>query len=128
MTYLDKAISNCKSCHNSPLITQKLGQIRDNVDKFEASLSYYITASADAGHIRSLKRESYETGTELLGIASEMAFIAHKRLQERTGKALEGVRKAQMILIVTLVVAFLIALWIAVTLINNVLNPIKELM
>ncbi len=128
MTDLDKAINNCTSCHHSPLITRKLGQIMENVDKFEASLSYYITASADAERIRSLKVESYATGSELLSITSEMAFIAHKRLQERTEKALEGVRKAQMILIVTLGVAFLIALWIAVTLINNVLDPIKALM
>lgn len=88
MTYLDKAISNCKSCHNSPLITQKLGQIRDNVDKFEVSLSYYITASADSERIRFLNMESYATGTELLGIGSEMAFIANKMLKKRIGKAL----------------------------------------
>src|ERR1700690_2720924 len=31
MANLDKAISNCTSCHHSPLITKKLGPLRDNV-------------------------------------------------------------------------------------------------
>jgi signal transduction histidine kinase/HAMP domain-containing protein len=128
MTDLDKAINNCMSCHHSPLITRKLDQILGNVNKFEASLSYYITASANTERIRSLKMESYATGSELLNVTSEMAFIAHSRLQERTSNALEDIRKAQFILISTLGIAFLIGLWIAATLINNILNPIKALM
>ncbi|TAN38467.1 MAG: HAMP domain-containing protein [Nitrospirae bacterium] len=127
VTDLDNAINNCRGCHHSPLITQKLGQIKSNIERFETSLSHYITASADADRIRAIKIEAYTTGAELMSVTSEMAFIANKRLQERTSKALTGVKSAQWILAVTLAVAFLIALWIAITLINNILRPINEL-
>ncbi len=127
VTDLDRAINNCTSCHHSPMVSEKLDAIKNHIGRFETSLSYYITASADSERIRMLKSEAYATGSELSGVVAEMAFIANKKLQERTGTALTGVRSAQWILVVTLVAAFLIGLWIAFTLIRNVLHPISEL-
>ena len=127
VTDLDKSINNCTRCHHSPLITQKLGDVRGLIDRFENSLSYYITASANEKRIRSLKMESYSIGTELLNITSEMALIANQRLQDRTQRAIDDVRRAQKILIITLFIAFLIGLWIASRLTRNILSPVREL-
>ena len=127
VTDLDKSINNCTRCHHSPLITQKLRDVRGLIDRFENSLSYYITASANEERIRSLKMESYAIGTELLDMTSEMALIANQRLQERTQRAIDDVRRAQKILIMTLFIAFLIGLWIASRLTRNILSPVREL-
>ncbi|MDA8432342.1 MAG: ATP-binding protein [Nitrospiraceae bacterium] len=127
VTDLDKSINHCTQCHHSPLMTQKLRDVRGLIDRFETSLSYYITASADEERIRSLKTESYNIGTELLNMTSEMALIANQRLQERTQKAIDDVRRAQRILIVTLFISFLIALWIATRLTRNIISPVREL-
>jgi len=127
VTDLDKSINNCTRCHHSPLITQKLLDVRGLIDRFENSLSYYITASANEERIRSLKMESYAIGTELLNMTSEMALIANQRLQDRTQRAIDDVRRAQKILIITLFIAFLIGLWIASRLTRNILSPVREL-
>jgi signal transduction histidine kinase/HAMP domain-containing protein len=127
VTDLDKSINNCARCHHSPLITQKLEDVKGLIDRFEKSLSYYITASANEERILSLKMESYTIGTELLNIASEMTLIANQRLQERTQRAIDDVRRAQKILIITLIIAFLIGLWIASRLTRNILSPVREL-
>jgi signal transduction histidine kinase/HAMP domain-containing protein len=127
VTDLDKSINHCTQCHHSPLMTQKLHDVRGLIDRFETSLSYYITASADEERIRSLKMESYNVGTELLNMTSEMALIANQRLQERTQKAIDDVRRAQRILIVTLFIAFLIAFLIATRLTRNIISPVREL-
>jgi len=127
VTDLDRAINNCTSCHHSLPVSQQLESIKEHIGRFETSLSYYITASADAEKIRTLKIEAYSTGSELSSVVAEMAFIANKKLQERTGTALTGVRSAQWILVATLIAAFLIGLWIASTLIRNVLHPVSEL-
>lgn len=127
VTDLDRSINNCTGCHHSPLITQKLSDIKGYIEKFETSLSYYITASADEERIRSLKMESYTIASELLGITSEMALIANQRLQDRTQKAIDDVRSAQRILIITLFVSFLIGLWIAFRLTRNIISPVREL-
>ncbi|MGC2061593.1 MAG: ATP-binding protein [Thermodesulfovibrionales bacterium] len=127
VTDLDRAIHNCTSCHHAPLIAQKLQSIKEHISRFETSLSYYITAAADTERIRTLKIEAYVTGSELSGVVAEMTFIANKKLQDRTGAALTAVRNAQWILVSTLIAAFLVGLWIASTLIRNVLHPVSEL-
>lgn len=124
---LDRAINHCNACHHSPIITEKLNDIRAYTNKFETSLSHYIAGSPDEGRIRLLKMEAYATGAELLKITSNMAVMANERLQQRTRKAIEDVGRAQQILIITLMIAFLIALWIAVNLTRNILNPVKKL-
>jgi ABC-type multidrug transport system fused ATPase/permease subunit len=110
VTDLDKSINRCMQCHHSPLMTQKLHDVRGLIDKFETSLSYYITASSNEKRILSLKAESYNIGTELLGMTSEMALIANQRLQERTQKAIDNVGRAQRILIVTLFLSLQLSL------------------
>ena len=101
---------------------------RLNIDRFKTSLSYYITAAADEERIRSLKTESYTIGSELLSMTSEMAFIANQRLQERTKKVIADVRNVEQILVITLILTFLIALWISFHLTKNIINPIRQLM
>jgi len=124
---LDRAIHHCNACHHSPMITEKLNDIRAYAGRFEASLSHYIAGAPDEGRIRLLKMEAYATGSELLRITSDMAFLANERLQQRTQKAVDDVGRAQQILIITLLTAFLIALWIAVNLTQIIINPIRKL-
>lgn len=127
VTDLDNAINRCAGCHHSPLITRKLSDIGGYIEKFETSLSYYITAAADDDRIRSLKIESYNLGRDLLGVTSEMALIANQRLQDRTQKAIDDVQSAQRILIVTLFISFILGLWIAYALTKRIISPIREL-
>ncbi|MEW6108707.1 MAG: ATP-binding protein [Nitrospirota bacterium] len=127
VTDLDNAINKCAGCHHSQSITKSLGEIKEYIDRFKTTLSYYITASANEERIKALKMESYNIGTELLDVTSEMAFIANQKLQERTQHAIDDVRKAQQILIITLFMAFLIGLWISVNLTKNIIRPVREL-
>lgn len=127
VTDMNKSINKCTQCHHSPAMTRKLRDVKVLIDRFETSLSYYITASANEDRIKALKTESYGIGNELSNITSEMALIANQKLQERTQKAIDDVRRAQRILIVTLFISFLIGLWIAARLTGNIINPVREL-
>jgi signal transduction histidine kinase/HAMP domain-containing protein len=124
---LDRAINNCKKCHHSPLINRKLAGVQTQVERFKTSLSYYITAAANEERIRSLKLESYNIGHELLNMTAEMAFIANKRLQERTQKVIENVSRVEQILVITLVMTIIVGLWISVHLTRNIVNPVQQL-
>jgi hypothetical protein len=97
--------------------------LRMHIDKFKSSLSYYITASADDERVRSLKMKAYNAASGLLDMTTEMASIANKRLQERTQKVIEQVKSVQQILVLTLLISFLIGLWISFRLTRNILNP-----
>jgi signal transduction histidine kinase/HAMP domain-containing protein len=124
---LDNAINKCSKCHHSPSMNRKLADVRTQIEKFKTSLSYYITAAANEERIRSLKLESYNIGAELVKMTTEMAFVANKKLQERTQKIIEGVQSVEQILVVTLVATFLIGLWISVHLTRNIIHPIRQL-
>lgn len=127
VTDLERSINGCAGCHHSPLVAQKLNDIKGYIDKFETSFSYYITAAADEQRIKALKMESYAISTELLKITLEMSLIADQRLKERTQKAIDDVRNAQRTLIVTLFISFLIGLWIAFRLTKKIIGPVREL-
>lgn len=127
VTELDGAVNRCTECHHSPLINEKLHDIKERVEKFKTTLSYYITASANEAKIRALKSESYKEGTELFDLTTEMAIIANQKLQDRTHKAIFDVETAQKILVITLFLALLIGLWIAFNLTRNITRPVKEL-
>jgi signal transduction histidine kinase/methyl-accepting chemotaxis protein len=127
VTDLDNAIDSCAGCHHSPPISAKISSIKVNIGKFEEQLSYYITAAADEKRIRDMKSESYETGNELLKMTQEMTLIANQKLQSLTHKAIDDVRIAQQILILTLFLAFLVGLWIAVNLTRRIISPVRDL-
>ncbi|MDH4230710.1 MAG: ATP-binding protein [Nitrospirota bacterium] len=124
---LDNAINNCNKCHHSPLINRKLDDVHGQIEKFKTSLSYYITAAANEERIRSLKLEAYNIGHELLNMTTDMAFIANKKLQERTQKVIEDVSRVEQILVITLMATFFIGLWMSVHLTRNIINPIRQL-
>lgn len=124
---LNRSIQGCSECHHSPLVSRKLSDITGYIMKFEKSLSSYITATAGGPRIKELKMEAYAIAEELLKVTLEMSLIADQRLKERTQEALGTVKIAQRTLLLTLVISFLIGLWIAVRLINRILRPVREL-
>lgn len=127
VTDLDNAVKRCAGCHHSAEITRNLNEVKNHVDTFKTTLSYYITASANEERIRALKNDAYNAGTKLMKLTTEMTLIANKRLQERTQKAIFDVETAQKILVITLFLTFLVGLWIAFNLTQNVIRPVKEL-
>lgn len=127
VTDLNNAINICAGCHHSQEITDKITNVRSLVAHFQETLSYYITASANEERIRALKMESYSIGTRLLEFTTEMATIANRKLQQRTQEVIRDIQRVQVILLITLVISFGCALWIAAALARRIIRPIREL-
>jgi signal transduction histidine kinase/HAMP domain-containing protein len=124
---LDAAADGCSSCHHNPELTKRIGEVHHLIEDYKNSLSYYITASANAQRAEKLKLDAAETGNKLLGLTQEMTFTASKRLQEITKSALIKIRNARIILFGTLILALFLALWVSVHLTRAVTHPINEL-
>ncbi len=124
---LNSSIDGCTGCHHSPLVSQKLNDIKGYIGKFERSLSSYMTATAGNRRTDELKRESYAISNELLKVTLEMSLIADQRLKERTQEAIGSVRIAQWTLLGTLLISFLLGLWIAFRLTDRIIRPVREL-
>lgn len=127
VTALDDATLICSTCHHSPEVSKRIDELKTLTEDYKNALSYYITASADSKRIEKLKLDAAGVGDKLLGLTQDMAFTASQRLQKITTQALSKVNDAKVILFVTLILAFLLALVVSAHLIKFITRPVSEL-
>lgn len=124
---LNSSIRSCSGCHHSEEMTARLKEVSGMIEQYEDAISYLITTTANQERIERLKMVAVGIGDMLLQKTQEMSFLADKRLNEKTEKALEAINKSRLILLVTLLVAFVIAILIALTLTRQITRPVSEL-
>ncbi len=124
---LDSSIRSCSGCHHSDEMTARLKEVSGMIEQYEEAISYLITTTANQERIDRLKIVAVGIGDMLLQKTQEMSFLADKRLNERTVRALDTINKSRLILLLTLFAAFIIALLIALTLTRQITRPISEL-
>ena len=125
---LGDSANNCLGCHHNKEITGRLHEVVDIVEQYKDALSYLITTSANPERIERLRAVAINIGSSILDKTQEMAFIAGKTLNTMTINAIKEIRNSRVILIVTLVLSFFIALAIAITMTRQITEPIYELL
>ncbi|TAL22088.1 MAG: HAMP domain-containing protein [Nitrospirae bacterium] len=125
---LDNAVQKCSGCHHSPEITEKIKTIKDLTEQYKEALSTFITTTAGKERVERLQIVAANIGTMILTKTQEMALIANQRLNEKTIAAIRDVSSSRIILIVTLLLCFFIALAIAASLTRGVTEPVSELL
>lgn len=124
---LDSSIRSCSGCHHSKEMTARLKEVSNMIEQYEDAISYLITTSANQERIERLKMVAVGIGDMLLQKTQEMAFIADKRLNDKTVKAVDAINQSRFILIITLFIAFIIALFISLKLTRQITRPVSEL-
>lgn len=125
---LDNAVQKCSGCHHSPEITSKIKTIQDLTEQYKEALSTFITTTAGRERVERLQIVAANIGTMILTKTQEMALIANQRLNDKTIAAIKDVSNSRIILIVTLLLCFFIALAIAASLTREVTEPVSELL
>ncbi len=121
---LDKASSNCITCHHSPEITAQLNMIRSMVLAYEGDLSYYITASANNPHILKLKMQAAVTGNKLLMETEKMSIQASRRLETMTRDVMGKIKRTGMIIFGMMIATFAFGAAVALQLTAAITRPI----
>ncbi len=125
---LDNAIRKCSECHHNPELTSKIHTIKNLTDQYKEALSTFITTTAGKDRVERLQIVAGNIGNTILTKTQEMAFIANQKLNEKTIAAIKDVKSSRIILIVTLLLCFFIALTIAASLTREITEPISELL
>jgi signal transduction histidine kinase/HAMP domain-containing protein len=125
---LDNAINKCSQCHHEPKIANKISEIKDLTEQYKEALSTFITTTAGKERVERLQIVAANIGNLILTQTQEMAFIANQKLSEKTIDAIKGVESSRIILIVTLLLCFFIALAIAASLTKGITEPVSELL
>jgi signal transduction histidine kinase len=124
---LDKSSQKCLQCHHTREISQKLEGMVSIVEQYQDALSYLITTSANTERIERLRMVAIGIGTTLLNNVQEMALIAGQKLNEKTFNSLQEINNSKIILIITLVLSFFIAVAISVIMTRQITDPIYAL-
>ncbi|RMG69025.1 MAG: HAMP domain-containing protein, partial [Nitrospirae bacterium] len=124
---LDAAINRCSGCHHSEEIASKLHNLKNLIEDYKGAISVFITTSANPERVKRLKEAAVDIGDILLNKAQEMTYIAHKRLQQKTQKALKEVSIIRYILFFSLLGTMLIGFVVAKGLTTEIVSPIKKL-
>jgi signal transduction histidine kinase/HAMP domain-containing protein len=124
---LDKSSQKCLQCHHTREISQKLEGMVSIVEQYQDALSYLITTLANTERIERLRMVAIGIGTTLLNNVQEMALIAGQKLNEKTFNSLQEINNSKIILIITLVLSFFIAVAISVIMTRQITDPIYAL-
>jgi signal transduction histidine kinase/HAMP domain-containing protein len=124
---LGDAANRCLDCHHSQEMTERLHEVNGIVEQYKDALSYLITTSANPDRLERLRSVAINIGGTLLSKTQEMAVIAGERLNTMSIDAIQEIENSRIILIVTLVLSFFIALAIAITMTRQITEPIYEL-
>ncbi|MFC1770209.1 ATP-binding protein [Nitrospirota bacterium] len=124
---LDNSARRCMNCHHEPDIKSRLEEVVSLVDQYQDALSYLITTSANEERIKRLQMVAIGIGTTVLDRVQEMALISGKKLNESTLRSVEELNRSRSVLIYTLVISFILAIIIAVTMTKQIVEPVDEL-
>lgn len=124
---LNESANRCLGCHHNKETTERLNEMINLVQQYEDSLSYLVTTSANEKRVELLKLVAIGIGSNLLQKTQEMATIAGEQLKDRTFVSIKEINNSRIILIITVILAFFIAIAIAVTMTRQVTEPIFEL-
>jgi signal transduction histidine kinase/HAMP domain-containing protein len=125
---LDQSARRCLGCHHTKEITYKLEQVVSLVEQYQDALSYLVTTTANRKRIERLRMIAIGIGSTLLERVQEMALIADQKLKDKTIHSIREIDNSRIILIITLILSFFIALAIAVTMTRQITEPIYELL
>ncbi|RME66381.1 MAG: hypothetical protein D6778_04850, partial [Nitrospirae bacterium] len=121
---LDRSLKRCEGCHHSEEMVKRFHNIRSLLDKYEDSLSAFITITAGPERVKLLQEVAAEIGQSLLEQIREMTLIAHKKLEERTEQAIKTVNILKIFLVSVLFGSMCVGFVIALRLTDMIVSPL----
>lgn len=128
VTDLEQAAKNCTSCHHTPEINRQIDVVQSLIVDYEEALSFYITASANAEQVNNNKLEAARIGNQLLVKTEEMSLVASSRLKVVTMDAMQKVKRVSEILAITMLLALVSGIILAVYLTKAITRPVEVLL
>lgn len=125
---MDRVMDSCVGCHHSPELAQGLIGMRDMANDYKEAISRLITLSANPRRIATLEDRAQDLGQELITMTQGMAFTANVSLQQKTKETMSTIREVKLVLIITLLLGFFLALATALLLTRSLDRRLQKLL
>jgi two-component system sensor histidine kinase AtoS len=125
---MKSTMQTCFECHHSEIVTERLLDLRKQVDQYGDALNKLLALEVKAVRFRTEQEYAHIIGDSLIGKLNTMIVLTKKRLNERTEEAVQEVHHTRIFLIMLVATAPLLIAVLAFTVIRGVTGPISVLL
>ncbi len=120
--------NSCFNCHHSPAVTEKLNDIKDNIEEYKNALSRVFTIRANEQRLGEEEDAAFAIGQELITKVDDMIALTTTKLQQRTQGTLVKIADTKVVLYVLLVLGPLLTVILSYFFIRSFTKPINRLL
>ncbi len=121
-------INTCFTCHHTEQVTERLGDLRQQIEQYGYTVNRMLALKANARGVRIEQGNAHLISDSLISKVNTMIAMTNKRLAERTDEALQEVHRTRIFLIMLVATGPLLIAVLAVTVIRGVTGPISILL
>ncbi|MBI4848825.1 MAG: EAL domain-containing protein [Nitrospirae bacterium] len=126
MMNLGTLAGKCTSCHHPPSLTDRIIRVQLLIKDYKTALSLYLTVHENSARIEH-KNEAAAIGDSILDLINDMSHKASGNLEAITTGTLQRIKDVRKILFITLIMAFLFSVIVAINLKRFITRPVNEL-
>ena len=127
-TAIEDSISGCFGCHHTPVVTERLKDLRQQVDQYGEVLSRILTMRANAGRLRAEHEEAHLIGDSLVSKVDTMIVATAMRLEDETRSALLYASRSKLVVLAIIAAGPVLMVLFALTVIRGVTRPVRILL
>jgi len=128
VTEMVNTINTCFTCHHTEQVTERLGDLRHQIEQYGHTVDRMLALKANARELRIEQENAHLISDSLISKVNTMIAMTNKRLAERTEEALQEVHRTRIFLIMLVATGPLLIAVLAVTVIRGVTGPISILL
>ncbi len=121
-------INTCFTCHHVESVTERLEDLRQQIDHYGHAVNRVLSLKADARRLRTEQEKAHLISDSLVGKVNTMIAVTNRKLAERTEDALREVHRTRIFLIMLVATGPLLIAVMAFTVIRGVTGPISVLL
>jgi two-component system sensor histidine kinase AtoS len=125
---MKNTMQTCFECHHSESVTERLLDLREQVDQYGDALGALLTLKVKTARFRTEQEFAHIIGDSLVSKLNTMIVLTKMRLNERTEEAVQEVHRTRTFLLMLVAAGPLLIAVLAFTVIRGVTGPISVLL
>ena len=128
VVHLSHEANKCMGCHHSEGITERLQDLKNQVQVYEEAFSRILTMRADPDRMQEEENRAFQVGDDLVSLLSNMTAITKAKLERRTQASLEGIERMKIYLFILISLGPFLGVFLAIILIEGFTKPLSALL
>lgn len=124
---IENSTNACGECHSADMVVTKVKALDESMHRFQESLSFFITTSANSQRMDRLALQSIRHGSEVLVKVEELSNLSGQQMQRSVNSMITRLRYASWVFYATLTLIAAIGVALAVMLVRSITGPVNEL-